>query len=142
MIWQVLLGIALGVPFVVLLQRIGGRLWTYVMPLALLPTVYVVFALVDGDGAAAGKELLAGIPWIAASVVLLAFRIPYAALIVGTFWLLHGVYDVVHDDHLFTNSGVPDWYPLLCCGVDVVVGGYLILSGGGRPQRRPGAVAV
>jgi len=45
--------------------------------------------------------------------------------VVGTFWLLHGLYDLVHG-RLFTNAGVPAWYPVWCFMVDAVIGAYLM----------------
>ena len=43
----------------------------------------------------------------------------------GAFWILHGLYDLTHNQFL-TNAGVPAWYPVFCFSVDVVVGAYLL----------------
>lgn len=123
-----LLGVALAVAAIFLVRRLNGEPWMYAYALLVLPIVYVVFALVDGYGEVAGKELLAGLPWIIAGIVLLWFKVPYATVMVGAFWILHAFYDVVHDD-LFINPGVPDWYPVACLGTDVVIGGYLLWLG-------------
>lgn len=40
-------------------------------------------------------------------------------------YLLHGVYDVIHDG-LFINGGVPLWWPEFCGTVDIVIGLYLL----------------
>jgi hypothetical protein len=51
--------------------------------------------------------------------------IRHSAAMVGAFWILHGLYDLVHS-RLITNVGVPSWYPVWCASVDVVIGGYLL----------------
>jgi hypothetical protein len=56
-----------------------------------------------------------------------------SAIVVGAFWMLHGVYDLIHG-RLITNAGVPDWYPIWCFAVDVVVGAYLIWLARRLPQ--------
>lgn len=123
-----LVGIALGVASILLVRRLGNDTSPFAFALLLLPIIYVWFALVDGSGANASRELLAGLPWLLAGVALLWFKVPHATLIVGVFWLVHSIYDVVHDE-LFVNPGVPDWYPLACLGTDVVIGGYLVYVG-------------
>ena len=132
-----MVGIALGLVSVWLVRRLRGEPWMFAFALLLLPIIYVWFALVDGSGANASRELLAGLPWLLAGVALLWFKIPQATLIVGAFWLLHAVYDVVHDER-FVNPGVPDWYPLACLGTDVVIGGYLAYVG--LREKRPATV--
>ncbi len=121
-----LLGVAFGLALILLLRRLDGEPWAYAFALLVLPIVYVFFALADNSGANASRELLAGLPWILGGVVLLGYRVPHATAMVGALWILHAVYDVAHDV-LFTNPGVPGWYPLACFGTDVVIGGYLLL---------------
>jgi hypothetical protein len=132
-----LLGIAFGAAAIYLVRRLDSEPWMYAYALLVLPIVYVMFALTDGSGDVAGKELLVGLPWIIAGIVLLWFKVPYATAIVGTFWLLHAAYDVAHDE-LFTNPGVPDWYPLACLTTDVVIGGYLLFLA--LREKRPATV--
>ncbi len=132
-----LVGAALGLASVFLVRRLGGEASLFAFALLVLPIVYVFFALADDSGANAAKELLAGLPWILGGIVLLGYRVPRAAALVGALWLLHGVYDVTHDV-LFMNPGVPDWYPLACLGTDVVIGGYLLLLA--YRESRPAAV--
>lgn len=136
-VFGLLLGVALGAASIYLVRRLNAEPWMYAYALLVLPIIYVLFALSDGYGEVAGKELLAGLPWIIAGIVLLWFKVPYAAVIVGAFWLLHGIYDVVHDD-LFLNPGVPDWYPIACLGTDLVIGGYLLWLG--LRKKSPAAV--
>lgn len=136
-VFGLLLGVALGIASIYLVRRINGEPWMYAYALLTLPIIYVMFALSDGYGEVAGKELLVGLPWIIAGIALLWFKVPYATVIVGAFWLIHAIYDVIHDD-LFVNPGVPDWYPLACLGVDGVIGGYLLWLG--LRDRNPVAV--
>jgi len=100
-----------------------------VLALIALPLVYAAFALIDGDAAKAGLEVAVGLPFIVAGGYL--FRRESAVgltQIAGAFWLAHGVFDVVRDDWI-GNDGVPDWYPAVCLGFDLAVGGYLIVRG-------------
>ncbi|HWQ32309.1 MAG TPA: hypothetical protein VNQ79_05455, partial [Blastocatellia bacterium] len=48
-----------------------------------------------------------------------------SAVVVGAFWILHGLYDLTHSQFI-TNAGVPGWYPVFCFSVDVVGGAYLL----------------
>ncbi|MEO6604963.1 MAG: hypothetical protein ABIN55_05065 [Aeromicrobium sp.] len=120
-----LLGTALGIASVFLVRRLNGEPWMYAYALLVLPFIYIVFAVVHEAPNTAGKEFVAGLPWIVAGIVLLWFKVPYSTMVVGAFWILHAIYDVVHDD-IFINSGVPDWYPFACFGTDIVIGGYLL----------------
>lgn len=123
-----LIGLALGVAAILLVRRLNGEPWMYAYALLVLPFVYIVFAVLEEAPNAAGKEFVAGLPWIVAGIALLWFKVPRATVIVGAFWILHAFYDVVHDE-LFINPGVPDWYPIACVGTDAVIGGYLLWLG-------------
>lgn len=123
-----LLGVAFGVAAIFLVRRLNGEPWMYAYALLVLPFIYVVFAVVNDAPNIAGKEFVAGVPFIVAGIALLWFKVPYATMIVGAFWILHAIYDVVHDD-IFINQHVPDWYPLACFGTDIVIGGYLLWLG-------------
>ena len=125
MIWAVALGLVVGIASVVGARRIGGERWMYSATLLLLPIIYIGFALVDGDGSIGVKELLVGLPWILGGLAALFLSLPRTAILVGGLWILHGVFDVAHDQ-FFTNPGVPDWYPAACAGTDLVIGGYLL----------------
>lgn len=125
MILAVALGLVLGIASVVGARRIGGERWMYSAILLILPIIYVVFALVDGHGSIGFKELLIGLPWILGGLAALFLDVPKSAVLVGALWILHGVFDVAHDQ-FFTNPGVPDWYPAACAGTDIIVGGYVL----------------
>ncbi len=132
-----LLGVALGVASILLVRRLKGEPWMYAYALLVLPFVYIVFAVVDEAPNAAGKEFVAGLPFIIAGIALLWFKVPYATVMVGAFWILHAFYDFVHDE-IFINPGVPGWYPMACIGTDAVIGGYLLWLG--LRDKQPAAV--
>ncbi|MCW5969259.1 MAG: hypothetical protein KIT57_12165 [Blastocatellales bacterium] len=70
-------------------------------------------------------EMIYGIPFVVAGLVFAFVSVRRSAVVVGAFWILHGLYDLAHS-RLITNSGVPGWYPVFCFSVDVVVGAYLL----------------
>jgi len=87
--------------------------------------LYAFFALHAGEQAVGVKEMIYGIPFVVVGLVFAFLSVPHSALVVGAFWMLHGLYDLTHSQ-LFTNAGVPSWYPVFCFSVDVVIGAYLL----------------
>jgi len=71
------------------------------------------------------KEMIYGVPYVVAGLVFAFVSVRQSAVVVGVFWLLHGLYDLVHS-RLITNMGVPGWYPIFCFVVDAVIGSYLL----------------
>jgi hypothetical protein len=100
-----------------------GRL--YSLGLLTLPTLYAFFALRVGDEAVGLREMIYGLPFLAAGLAFAFVSVRKSAVLVGAFWILHGLYDLVHDQFI-SNAGVPNWYPAFCFSVDVVIGAYLI----------------
>ncbi len=97
----------------------------YSLGLLILPSLYALFALQAGEQTVAVKEMIYGVPYVVAGLVFAFVNVRQSAVVVGAFWLLHGLYDLVHSQ-LITNTGVPSWYPIWCFAVDVVVGSYLL----------------
>lgn len=122
---EVLLGAAVGVLTIVLARIIRGQRWLYSIGLLVLPSLYALFALHAGDRAVSVKEVLYGIPFLVAGLIFAFVSVRHSAVVVGVFWILHGLYDLMHS-RLLANPGVPGWYPVWCCSVDVVVGAYLL----------------
>lgn len=122
---EALIGGAVGVLTIVLAQRIRGQRWLYSLGLLTLPSLYAFFALQAGEQAVGVKEMIYGIPFLAAGLVFVLVSIRHSAVVVGAFWILHGLYDLTHS-RLITNAGVPGWYPVWCFSVDVVIGIYLL----------------
>ena len=122
---EALAGVAVGVLTIVLARIIRGQRWLYSLGLLTLPSLYAFFALRAGDQAVGIKEMIYGLPFLIAGLVLAFVSVRQSAIIVGAFWILHGVYDLAHDQFI-TNAGVPGWYPVFCFLVDVVIGAYLL----------------
>jgi hypothetical protein len=110
---------------IVLARTIRGQRSVYSLGLLTLPSLYAFFALQAGDHAVALKEMIYGLPYLIAGLVFAFVSLRKSAIVVGAFWILHGVYDLTHDQ-LITNAGVPEWYPVFCFAVDVVIGAYVL----------------
>ncbi len=119
------IGVAVGVLTIVTARLIRGQHWVYSLGLLTLPSLYALFALQAGEQALGAKEVIYGIPFVVAGLVFTFVSVRLSAVVVGALWILHGVYDVTHS-RLFTNPGVPGWYPVWCFSVDVVIGAYVL----------------
>ena len=122
---EALIGAAVGVLTIVFARLIRGERWLYSLGLLILPGIYAFFALQVGEQAVGVKEMIYGIPFVVAGLFFTFVSVRQSAVVVGVFWLLHGLSDLVHSQ-LITNTGVPGWYPIFCFVVDVVVGSYLL----------------
>ncbi len=131
---EALIGVAIGVLTIAVARLIRGQRWLYAIGLLVLPGLYAFFALRAGEPAVGATEMLYGLPFVVAGLVLAFVSVRHSAVLVGAFWILHGLYDLTHG-RFFTNPGAPAWYPVFCFSVDVVVGGYLLWLS----RRIPGA---
>ncbi len=122
---EALAGIGVGLLTIVFARTIRGQRSVYALGLLTLPTLYALFALHAGDHAVAIKEMTYGLPYLTAGLVFAFVSVRRSAILVGAFWILHGLYDLVHSQ-LITNAGVPHWYPVFCFCVDVVIGVYVL----------------
>ena len=122
---EALIGAAVGVLTIVIARFIRGERWLYSLGLLTLPSLYAFFALQAGEQAVGVKEMIYGVPYVVAGLVFAFVSVRQSAVVVGAFWLLHGLYDLVHSQ-LITNIGVPAGYPIFCFVVDAVVGSYLL----------------
>jgi hypothetical protein len=122
---EALLGAAVGVLTIFVARAIRGQHWLYSIGLLVLPGLYALFALSTREPGVLIKEMLYGIPFLVAGLAFTFASVRRSAVVVGAFWIAHGLYDVTHGA-LFANPGVPGWYPVWCCSVDVVVGAYLL----------------
>ena len=122
---EALIGVAVGVLTIVVARIIRGQRWLYAIGLLTLPSLYAMFALQAGEQTVGVKEIIYGIPFIAVGLVLAFVSVRHSAVVVGAFWILHGLYDLTHSQFI-TNAGVPGWYPVFCFSVDVVIGAYLL----------------
>jgi hypothetical protein len=122
---EALIGAAVGASTIALAQFIRGQRWLYSLGLLTLPSLYAFFALQASEPAVGVQEMLYGLPFLVAGLAFAVVSIRQSAVVVGAFWILHGLYDLVHS-RLLTNPGVPGWYPIWCFSVDVVIGLYLL----------------
>jgi hypothetical protein len=122
---EALIGVAVGVLTIVTARLIRGQHWLYSIGLLTLPSLYAFWALRAGEPAVGVQEMIYGIPFVVVGLVFAFVSVRQSAVVVGAFWILHALYDLTHD-RVFTNPGVPGWYPVFCFSVDVVVGAYLL----------------
>jgi len=122
---EALVGAAVGVLTILIARLIRGERWLYSVGLLTLPSLYASFALRAGEPTVGLKEMIYGVPFLVAGIAFAFVSVRQSAVVVGVFWLMHGLYDLVHSQ-LITNSGVPGWYPIWCFMVDVVIGLYLL----------------
>jgi hypothetical protein len=122
---EALIGVAVGVLTIISARIIRGQRWLYSLGLLTLPSLYAFFALQVGEPAVGVKEMIYGIPYVVVGLVFAFVSVRQSAVVVGAFWILHGLYDLTHSRFII-NTGVPSWYPVFCFAVDVVVGSYLL----------------
>ncbi len=122
---EALIGVAVGVLTIVLARIIRGQRWLYSLGLLTLPSLYASFALYAGEQAVGVKEMIYGVPFVVVGLVFASVSVRQSAVVVGAFWILHGLYDLTHSQFI-TNASVPGWYPVFCFSVDVVIGAYLL----------------
>lgn len=122
---EALIGAAVGVLTIVSARIIRGQRWLYSLGLLTLPGLYAFFALQAGERAVGVKEMIYGVPFIVVGLVFAFVSVRRSAVVVGAFWVLHGLYDLTHSQFI-TNAGVPGWYPVFCFSVDIVIGAYLL----------------
>lgn len=92
----------------------------YPVILIVIAVLYELFAVLGGSTAALWSELLPTAVFVGVSV--LGFRTSLWWVVAGLIG--HGVYDIFHPA-IFTNPGVPVWWPMFCMAYDVVAGAFL-----------------
>ena len=122
---EALIGAAVAVLTIVSARFVRGEGWLYSLGLLALPGIYAFFALQAGEQAVGVKEMIYGAPYVVAGLVFAFVSVRQSAVVVGIFWLLHGLYDLAHTQ-VINNTGVPGWYPIFCFVVDAVIGSYLL----------------
>lgn len=99
--------------------------WAYPMFLATFPVYYWVFALSASDYTVLLNEVVASAAFLAIAYVAYKFRSLATLLLLAVGFVSHAAYDLYHD-MLFSNSGVPAWWPEFCGSVDVLIGSYVV----------------
>jgi hypothetical protein len=105
--------------------RLEKSKYAYSVLLFTFPFYYFVFAMYGKDYAVIPLEFIAGLLFFSIAIVSLQFSDFTKFLLLASGYILHGVYDVVHN-MLFINTGTPNWWPEFCGSLDIIVGLYLI----------------
>ena len=92
----------------------------YPVILIVIAVLYELFAVLGGSTPALLSELLPTAVFVGVSV--LGFRTSLWWVVAGLIG--HGVYDIFHPA-IFTNPGVPGWWPMFCMAYDVAAGVFL-----------------
>jgi hypothetical protein len=121
-----LVGIAGGIMTILFARSVRGERWVYALGLLSLPGFYFAFAWSAGSMNIGLAELLWGLPFIVGGGIgLVLLSPPRTLLIIGSLWLAHGSFDLIHGK-LIVNPGMPIWWPVFCAAFDAVVGLYLV----------------
>jgi hypothetical protein len=103
------------------LVRLDRERATYPLLLIFVAGIYVAFAVGARAPLAAGIEVALALPFVALAV--LGHLRNRLWLVAG--WLGHAVLDLAHH-RLVADPGVPEPYPWLCLGFDVVIAARLL----------------
>ena len=116
------IGVGLGL-FVLAFARVVGldrdRAF-YPTVLAVVATYYGLFAIMGGSTEALLAESAVAMLFLAATVI--GFR--RNLWIVAAGLVGHGLFDAIHG-HVIANPGMPQWWPMFCGSIDVVLGAGL-----------------
>lgn len=110
----ILAGAVLAATGVALVRGLAVEVRLWAVGLAVAALVYPAVAMAAGAPAAAGRELVGALPWIGAAIAARRF----GTLLLATAWALHGVWDLLP----VARPWMPDAYPPLCLGFDLVAG--------------------
>jgi len=116
-------GILLAVLFVYYLHRWHRRRKHALLGYGLIITalIYVVLAAISANALWIVIEVVGSLLFLL--LVWMAYQYSFWFLAMG--WLIHIVWDI--GGHPFSNAPyIPDWYPAMCAGFDLVVGLYIV----------------
>ena len=112
---------------VVLLFRAWGlekTKWAYPVLLAEFPVNYWIFAIWGSDSAALLREIAVSLAFLAVAYIACRVKSFVSLLLLAFGYATHAAYDLSHN-FIFTNAGVPTWWPEFCASVDVLIGAYI-----------------
>ena len=118
------LGILLAIIAIAMAKDVTLPPRAFALAMLILPAIYMLFALLAGDGTAMAWELVYGLPFIGFGLLCFTRGFKASGILVVALWALHAAYDVYHHA-LVANAGVPGWYPAFCFGFDVMMVIYL-----------------
>ena len=120
-----LIGSSLALLTVILLKlaRLNRYKVFYPLLLVVIASYYVLFALLGKDWHALFIEI--GVMLLFSIVAIVAYFKNPLWIVLGL--LAHGLFDYLHP-YLWSNSGLPNWWPQFCMSYDVVLAGAILLS--------------
>jgi hypothetical protein len=133
---QLFIGALACLAFILVARRAGFRRERaiYAAALACAALIYVGFAAAGGASMSWVVIALGGLA-LFSLIALLGVRVSLWALALG--WAAHAAWDVLL--HKTSNVGfVPEWYPFVCIGFDLLLAAYLIA----RSRERRGRARV
>lgn len=110
----ILAGALLAAMGVVLVRGLATEARFWALALVAVALVYPAVATAADVPGVATREFVGALPWIG---VALAWR-RFGLVLLATAWVLHGVWDLMP----VVRPWMPDFYPPLCLGFDLVVG--------------------
>ena len=104
---EAFIGVAVGVLTIVLARIIRGQRWLYSLGLLALPSLYAFFALQASEQAVGIKEMIYGVPFVVVGLFFAFVSVRQSAVVVGVFWILHGLYDLTSSQTPVFLVGIP-----------------------------------
>ncbi|MEL7190013.1 MAG: hypothetical protein AAGK17_10715 [Pseudomonadota bacterium] len=114
------IGVVMGASFLAVAARLPSRIIAAqgVLALCAMLSIYIGAQLVSGDLTDILFETMVGGVFFGGTLIAMRRWLPA----IGVAILLHGLYDAF----IGPDTGVAEWYPPLCAGFDLIVGGGLI----------------
>jgi hypothetical protein len=121
---EIIVGAILAGVLVVALRRarFEGVLRFWARALFVAAAIYVGFVLV---GNAQTQWLLIEVSGLVLFSALAALGLKYSPWVLAGAWFAHIAWDTLL--HSQNTAFIPQWYPLLCIGFDLVVGAYIVV---------------
>ena len=122
---QLLIGVAAAAVFIILARRLNREqeLRLYALALVIAALIYVGFAARDVTYGWMALELTGVLIFMLAAVL----GVKTSAWFLALGWAAHAAWDVMLHK-LLDVAFVPDWYPVLCVGFDLLLAGYLVVG--------------
>lgn len=126
-IFALIIGISISILVILRFKkrRLESSKYTYPILLITFPFYYFVFAVYGNAYNAIPLEFFGGLIFFIIPLISLKLNDFYKFNILALGYILHGVYDVIHD-MFFINAGTPVWWPEFCGVIDIILGLYLV----------------
>lgn len=101
---------------------VDRALRTLAVALSVAAAIYVVFVITGGTH---GRWLLVEAGGFILFTALAILGLKYSPMVLALAWFAHIAWDAVLHSH--DTAFVPQWYPALCIGFDLVIGACIIV---------------